>query len=66
MFWIWMWLGLVACIIALFVVYHFVRANIRRLKRLNEELRAETERFEAHRKKELWDAEQVRKLNHPD
>ena len=56
-----MWLGLVAGVIALWIVYCFVRANIRRLKLLNEALRAEDERFETHRKKELWDIEQAKK-----
>jgi flagellar biosynthesis/type III secretory pathway M-ring protein FliF/YscJ len=54
MFWIWAWI----CLVVLVVVFLIGRAQVRRLKRLDEELRAETERFEAHRKKELWELEQ--------
>jgi uncharacterized membrane-anchored protein YhcB (DUF1043 family) len=62
----WMWLGLVAGIIVLFAIHYFVRASIRRLKRLDEALRTEAEQFEAHRKKELWDIEQAKKLDDLD
>lgn len=63
MFWIWAWGGLVLFVIVLFVVYHFVRANVQRLKKLDQELQAEHKRFEAHRAKELWDLEHTK--NHP-
>lgn len=60
MFWIWAWAGLVLFVVVSFVVYHFVRARVERLKKFHREYSAEIERFETHRAKELWDLGQKR------
>jgi hypothetical protein len=58
MFWIWAWAGLVL-VVVLFFVFHFVRAHVERLKEFHQEFHAESERFDRHKAKELWDLERV-------